>query len=436
MVSNTGPVTRRRAFLSGTALLAAGMSAGCLGDSDESETVTDTIDVWGWDIAAQALKLTAQAYEQDHDEAVVSVTEFERPAMKEEFRDALSAGEGAPAVAMLESVDAPADVASPGGIRDLSSRIEEAGLREEFTEGAWESIDVDDGTYAVPWDIGPVVLYYRRSIYDDAGIDPTTFETWDDFRAAGEQLPDDIALINIPDGDINGQWRTLCRQQGMTPITEDGKINIASEESRNAATLLDDLHEAGLTTRLQGFTDPWSSAYEGGEIASLLSASWMVGTMQEDMEASAGDWGVVRIPAFEPGGRRASNWGGSNLVIPEQVSDPTAELAWEYITWSLAREEMQVLMFEQEGLFPTLQAAYDDPVFEEELPFFRNQPVRKIFVDVAEEIPGWRFSTATPAISQAVETEFERMFDGEHTPEEAVQAAAETVADESGREVA
>lgn len=418
-------------------VLGSGTTAGCLSGDDNDDTArqpADSVEVWGWDVAADALQITASEYESAHD-STVTVTEFERPALKSEFQEALEAGEAAPEVAMLETIDAPETIDSSGGLRDLSDWIEDAGLRSAFIESAWASVDIDGGTYAMPWDIGPVVVYYRRSIYEEYGIEPTDIETWSDFVSAGKNLPDDIALLNLPPGDLNGQWRTLCRQQGMQPITEDGKINIASEKSRRSAAVLNDLHQAGLTTRYTGFTEQWAQAYEDDEIASLLSASWMVGTMQTEMPSTAGDWGVFRIPAFDPGGRRASNWGGSNLLIPEQIDEETARRAWEYITWSVARKDMQVLMFQRFGLFPTLEAAYEDPIFDEEVAFFDGQQVRQIFIEVAEEIPRWRFTTATPTISNAIDAELKRMLDGKQTPQQATETAAETVANETGREV-
>jgi ABC-type glycerol-3-phosphate transport system substrate-binding protein len=425
----------RREILQACSVASLGI-AGCLSTGDRDRDVGQTdIEVWGWDIAAEALALTATEFESAQ-EGGVSIREFERPAMKTELTGILESGEGAPAAAMLESIDAPAFADSPGGIRDLSGRIADAGLRDDFTDAAWGSVDIDGSTYALPWDSGPVVMYYRRSIWEEYGLDPVGIETWDEFVAAGDKLPDDIALLNLPRGDLNGQWRTLCRQQGMDPITDDGAVNIANDASRRAAAVLNDLAAADMVTRHPGFTDQWATAYESDSIASLLSASWMVGTMRTELPATAGDWGAFQIPAFDPGGRRASNWGGSNLMIPEQVPDETADRAWEYMTWTLAREEMQVLMFEQFGLFPALKAAYDDPAFAEEVAFFGGQPIGELFADVAEAVPRWRFSTATPAISDAIETELSRMIDGEHSPDEAVQAAAETVASKTGRPIA
>jgi multiple sugar transport system substrate-binding protein/lactose/L-arabinose transport system substrate-binding protein len=449
----------RRRMMQTAALLAAGglgSTAGCVGTGDddsgsgngngngngngddngmEGPSMADEIEVWGWDIAARSLELTAEEYMSEVG-ATINVSEFGRGAMKDDLNSNLAAGNGAPAVAMLESIDAPARVETPGGIRDLSGRIEEAGIRDDFVSGKWEALDVNGGTYAVPWDIGPTGVFYRRSIYEEHGIDPDSIETYEDFLAEGEKLPDDVAMFNIPPNDINGQWRFMCRQQGMNPITDDGAINIASEESLRAARTLKDLHDAGITSRLDGWSAAWFTAYNEGDIASLPSAAWMEGTMRAELGDTGGDWGVYKIPAFESGGNRASNWGGSNLMIPEQVGDDKAERAWDYIEFTLANEEMQLLMFEEYGLFPALETTYEDPTFDEELDFFGGQQIRSLFAEVASEAPGWRFSPATPNISDAIEAEFEKMLQGDQSPEDAVQNAADTVASETGRDVA
>lgn len=448
----------RRNFMYAAALASAtGISAtaGCLGDGDDegdgsgddggddsstddgSGTVgmADQIDVWGWDVAARSLELTAEEYMNEND-ATVDVSEFGRGAMKDELNTNLAAGSGAPPVAMLESVDGPANVQTPGGILDIRDRIEEAGIRDEFIEGKWEALEIDGGTYALPWDIGPTGVYYRRSVYEEHGIDPDSIETYDDFMEEGQKLPDDVSMFNIPPNDIDGQWRFMARQLGMQPITDDGAINIASETSLRVARNINELHEAGIASRLDGWSAEWFTAYNEGTIASLPSAAWMEGTIRAELPETAGDWGVYKIPAFESGGNRASNWGGSNLMIPTQVSDEETERAWDYMQWSLAREDMQLLMFEEFGIFPALESTYEDPTFDEELDFFGGQQIRNLFAEVAQDLPGWRFSDVTPQISDALNAELNRMVEGNQSPEEAVQAAAQTVADETDREIA
>jgi len=42
--------------------------------------------------------------------------------------------------------------------------------------------------YGVPWDGAPCLLYYRRDITEQYGIDPTAISSYDDWLAVGEQL--------------------------------------------------------------------------------------------------------------------------------------------------------------------------------------------------------------------------------------------------------
>ena len=42
--------------------------------------------------------------------------------------------------------------------------------------------------YGVPWDGSPCLLYYRRDITEEYGVDPTAISTYDDWQAAGLEL--------------------------------------------------------------------------------------------------------------------------------------------------------------------------------------------------------------------------------------------------------
>lgn len=440
----------RRRVLRGAGVVGTMTLAGCIGtgdrDSDsgdgdgetssggdESE-MADEIDGWGWDVAARSMALTAEEYDAEHD-GTVTIEEFGREAMKDRLQTNLLSGSGAPAVAMLESIDAPSWIAT-GALTDLSDRIDEAGVREDFVSGKWESLTSDDAVYALPWDIGPVAVFYRRDVYKEHGIDPDALETWEEFIEAGRQLPDEIYMLNLPENDLAGVWRYQFRQLEGEPFLESGEVNIHSETSLQVAENINAIAEAGIATNMESWSSNWFGAYGDGDIAALPAGAWMEGTLRAELPDTSGQWGVHLPPAFESGGSRATNWGGSNLMIPDQVSDEEAERAWDYLLWTLAREEMQLLMFEEYGLFPALETTYDADVFSEGVEFFDGQPVREVYVEVAPDIPGYRFTEHTPEVTQALGTNLQRMVQDEMTPEEAVEDAARTVADNTGRDLA
>lgn len=414
--------------------------AGCVGtgdsegESDGAASMASEIDVWGWDVAARALEITAEAYESEND-ATVSVEEFGRAAMKDRLQTNLLSGSGAPAVSMLESVDGPSLI-DTGSIAPLTDEIEESGIREDFVSGKWEALTVDGEIYALPWDTGPTGVYYRRSIYEDNDIDPDSIETWGQFIEEGQKLPEGKYMLNLPEGDLSGVWRYQFRQLSGEPFLESGEVNIHNETSLRVAQNIKEIFDAGIATNITGWTSSWFSAYGDASIASLPSAAWMEGTLRAELGDTAGDWGVFEIPALESGDPRASNWGGSNLMIADQVSEGKKARGWEYMKHSLATDEMQLAMYNEFGLFPALESTYDDPVFDDSIDFYDGQSARSLFADVAKEAPGYRFTADTPEVSQAIETELQRMINDEQSPEEAVQAAAETVAENTDRDLA
>ncbi|TKX59914.1 extracellular solute-binding protein [Halorubrum sp. ASP1] len=411
-----------------------GSDGGDSSDGSGNTAMASEIDVWGWDVAARALQITAEEYEAEND-ATVAVEEFGRSAMKDRLQTNLLSGSGAPAVSMLESVDGPSFIATDS-IAPLTDEIDEAGVQEDFVSGKWEALTVDGDIYALPWDTGPTAVYYRRSVYDEHDIDPSSIETWADLIEEGQKLPDDQYMLNLPEGDLSGVWRYQFRQLSGEPFLDSGEVNIHNEKSLKVAQNIKKIYDADIAANIEGWTSAWFSAYGDATIASLPSAAWMEGTLRAELPDTAGDWGVYKIPALESGGPRASNWGGSNLMIANQVSEEKKQRGWDYMEWSLATEEMQLAMYDEYGLFPALETVYDEPVFDEELDFYDGQAARALFAEVAQNAPGYRFTADTPEVSQAMETELQRMINGEQSPEEAVQAAAETVAENTDRDLA
>ncbi|MFC7190166.1 hypothetical protein ACFQL7_10080 [Halocatena marina] len=163
----------------------------------------------------------------------------------------------------------------------------------------------------------------------------------------------------------------------------------------------------------------------------------MDGTLRAELPDTAGNWGVYKLPAFEKGGTRASNRGGSNMAIPAQIDNTgVVERAWDFIEYSMTTPKVQNMMLEEYGLFPSLTTAYDADIYDEKLDFYDGQPIFRLFADVATKIEPYRYTIDTPEVQDALNTELGRMLDGKKSPKQAVQKAAKTVADRTGRKVA
>lgn len=460
MTESTDPDTQRRKLLRSLGVAGVAGLAGCSvstggengtdGGDDSTDTGTggsgddggtstsqmaESATGWGWNIAARSLQDAAETYNEEMD-ADVSVEELGGDAWEQRFQTAITSGEGAPDFSVVQNYDVTS-YASIDGLMDLTDRIDEAGIREDIVDGKWETVSYDGADYAIPWDIGPTGVFYKRDRYEEAGIDVDAIETWDDFIAAGEQLPDDVAMINLPPQDMSSLWRMLYRQLGGQPFTEDGAVTIHKEESVRVAQLIQDMSDAGITTRIETWSGGWFTAFSEGSLSSVATAAWMDGTLRAELPDTEGNWGVYKLPAFEEGGTRASNRGGSNMAIPSQLEDEGAiNRAVDYCMWAMTTPEVQNTMLEEYGLFPSLTTAYDADIYDEELDFYGGQPVFRLFAEVAEQIEPYRYTTDTPEVQNAIETELGNMLDGNKSPREAVEAAAQTVADRTDRELA
>jgi ABC-type glycerol-3-phosphate transport system substrate-binding protein len=452
----TNTVGRRRILQGAGAATLAGL-AGCVGTGDPTPTpgsndgggddsgsggdqttteaqMAQSIEVWGWDVAAKSLDLIDDPYEEANG-GDVTITQIGRADMKDKFKSTLLSGSGAPGAAMMESVDAASWV-DTGGLRDISGWLDEAGIKDKFVEGKWGPLEKDGGTYALPWDIGPVGTFYRRDVMENHDIDPTSVETWDQYIEEGKKLPDDQYLLNLPSNDYDGLWRMMFRQLGGQPFTANGAVNIHSDKSLQVARILKRIRDSGVANDLASWSSSWFTAFGEGTTASLTAGAWMEGTLKAELSDTSGQWGVIKPPAIESGGSRATNWGGSNLTIASQVSDEVARRAWDYMAYTLGQADHQITMYREYGIFPALESAYESDAFDQSNEFLGGQEAGRLFAEIAPEIPPYRYTVDTPEVTKAINTHFRDMMTGDKSPKEAVDAAAQQVADRTDRDLA
>jgi ABC-type glycerol-3-phosphate transport system substrate-binding protein len=82
-----------------------------------------------------------------------------------------------------------------------------------------------------------------------------------------------------------------------------------------------------------------------------------------------------------------------------------------------------------------LEAAYDDPIFSEPDPFFADQPVRPVYVDVVKKVPiAYVYGPHYPEMNGFVATAIQKVATGEATVEDALKEAADSIRSQTGME--
>ncbi|WP_052367632.1 ABC transporter substrate-binding protein [Haloferax sp. ATB1] len=350
----------------------------------------------------------------------------------------LISGQGAPSTALIEQKKT-LKIASTGGLRDLRPRMEDAGIIDEFNDGVLSAVTGDEGQiYSVPDDIAPTTLYYRRDVWDEHGLAPhDEIETWDQLIEEGKKLPDDISLLSLPASGSNLYWRFLNRMQGGQEFNENGEVVLNGEEGLKAARMMKRLSNEGLIDRGANWSQQWFSGFQNGTITGYATGSWFYGTITSSMPETEGNWRGFKLPALESGGNRASNRGGSGLVIPQQASEEEANRVWDYIKFVTATPKQNALSYKNEGQMTAHEPSWDQSAFSNaEFDFFGGQQLANIWIDTVPDIPGYRFTVDSPIVSSIINEEMRNMIDEGDSPKQALDRAAQRVADRTGRDIA
>lgn len=354
------------------------------GVQDASELRAD-LQIWAWNIAAASLNMLTPAFAQTHPGCNIHVN-MTGANMQSRFLLSLAAGVGAPDLMQLQVREAPR-YAITGKLTDLT---EVAGkYAQAFAPSFWKDCVCDGRIYAIPWDMGPCAVFYKRPIFEKYGIDPNAIETWADYIEAGKRLltksGGKTKMMCLPTGITNDLFEILIQQNDCQVFDTEGRIAINSPQSAEVIDLFRDLIRSGIGANIEFYSHPFMASFRSDTVASYPMAVWFGGIILDYAPETSGTWGVFRLPAFRPGGLRTSNLGGSTLVIPEQCENK--EAAWAFIEHALCTHESQVEQYRKFELFPALVTTHNDPFFDEEVPFFGGQKVRRLFALDIDKLP-------------------------------------------------
>lgn len=351
----------------------------------EPAAAEGAIEIWSWNIAAASLEKLVPPFRVTYPEVDVRVT-MSGANMQSRFLLSLSANVGAPDISQLQLVEAPFYVQTRR-LADLSTVA--ARYAAQFPASFWRNCVADGKVYAVPWDMGPCAVFYKRPLFERYGIDPETIETWADYIAAGKKILEGSGgktkMMFLPTGQLEPMFEILIQQTGGQIFDEEGRVAINSAEVFEALDVIRQLLDSGICVNAPMWSHSLYASLKSDTVATYPMAVWFGGTIRDHAPETSGKWGVFRLPAVAHGGLRTSNLGGSVLVIPDQSQHK--EAAWAFIEYALCTPEGQLEQFKNFDLFPALLTTHDAPFFDEPVEFFAGQKVRRLFAEDITRIP-------------------------------------------------
>lgn len=221
-------------------------------------------------------------------------------------------------------------------------------LLERWTDG--------DAVYGIPFSTGPLVMYYNKDLYAQAGVkDPSQLMaegdwTWDAFRETSKQLHDALGVPGyvLNDFDFKNWTRLLpyMNAYGASPWNADAtSCTMDSPEMVDAMSVFH-----GMTFDDGSMPVPGQQVdFWGGQVGATSAFLGSSGNL-----ADAGfEWGIVPTPAG-PAGAVVST--GQASIVALAAGKHTKEAA-EFVTFLGSKAEME----KYSGYFPPIRESVLTP---------------------------------------------------------------------------
>jgi multiple sugar transport system substrate-binding protein len=259
--------------------------------------------------------------------------------------------------------------------------------------------DVASGTLGKGKDIygipglhsGSVIYFYRKDLFDAAGLKPAT--TWDEFKAAAEKLhTDDVAgcsFIGANDFSLAAvDWYTRFITTGGVLMTgsskeKNFKPQVNSKEGIGALQMLIDLLPyAPKNVTKYGFAEN-VDGFSTGKIAQMIFWSTIAGPiLNSDNSLVAETTATTPVPSGDGKSPKAIQ-GGWGVGIPKNIDPAKKDAAWLALTW-ITNKAVNRYSIEKYNIDANRSSAFKDPELVAKFPYLNDALTA---IETADTIP-------------------------------------------------
>lgn len=316
-----------------------------------------------------------------------------------------------PTADVIEAERSSASLAFAGpieavGFVDLTDRLRDEGVLDAINPPSLSPWTYGGRVFGIPHDVHPVMLGYRADLVEAAGIDLSNVETWDDLFEALRPLQSkagangssvDRYILSISESESD-MIETLLLQAGGGAFTDSGELAIDRDINViTVAHIVSWLIGPGrVATHVPEFSPTGDRLKVEGHAICYLMPDWMCNVWRRNVPSLEGKIKLMPLPAWEPGGRRTSVWGGSMLGIAKTTMDIDA--AWQFAKHLYLSEELALELYRTGDIVTPIREHWDNPLFDQPDPYFSGQGKGRMYIDLAPHVP---LRAATPYFTQA-----------------------------------
>ena len=331
--------SQRMVILSATigAVLVAASLAGC---SAGSTTNTVTTLNW-WTRVGATQKQLAADFNTSHKDIKIKITQISDDQYVNKVGTGVKSSNG-PDVLDFDDANAPLFGATRI-LTDITSRVDKLTFKSSLNPGMMKLGTYDKKNFSVPFNAGPSILLYNKSLFEKAGLPDRAPADWAEIMKdaqAVRALGSDIYGFDIP-GSCGGCLSYSAQplmwaggDQTMTAANKDQKTTYSTSSAvKKTFEFYRQLWHSGVVNP-KGQTEAgatWGADFDAGKVGIILAGSWLIAPA----EKAGYKIGYGVIPGEN--GSFSTFAGGDNIGISSGSKKQDA--AWAFVSWLLEKKQ-------------------------------------------------------------------------------------------------
>lgn len=242
-----------------------------------------------------------------------------------------------------------------GAVQPVEDIVAEIDSSHKFLQSAVQPYEYDGHTWAIPVFGMIQMLWYRKDMFEDAGLDPESPpQDWDELRQYSERLTQ---------GDKYGVGITSSKhlytdQEFYTFMITNGGKELFAEDGSVAFDTPENVETMGFYKELSEFSPPGSNSWtwaepqaalNNGSLAMAIEKGQFLGPFEEESGTPPENLGVAPVPVA-PNGERGSIY-YSNAAITYTQEEEKLEGVKEFMKFVLEPKNYADILLAEPGLF-------------------------------------------------------------------------------------
>ncbi|MDT8715638.1 carbohydrate ABC transporter substrate-binding protein [Clostridium sp. 19966] len=280
------------------------------------------VTIWCYQTSEDIIKNAAESFKKKYPEVNINLIPLTEEEIKNNYEKNLNSGKDIPDIIETKTENVSYFINKyPDKFKDLKNII--SSLKSSIFSWRLDELTFDSKIYAIPWTVNPIVMLYNKKLCDQYNMDPFDFKTWEDFKAAGEDISrknPSLKMIALSKENSDNLLKYILRESSQGLVDSDTGVDIS--DSAKAISIIKSLKASNLIYDESDSKNELEDLKQGKAL-SMLADSRLLKTIFDDASFS---WDIERLPALEAGGKNSVEGDESSFMLSQGDTENSAAL--------------------------------------------------------------------------------------------------------------